>query len=191
MEKSFKSRLETRIQPIIEQAELNCYRGENSSLKISTSNSELEVFDGKSLEPSSLNRSRASNSNQKSNLKLDKEEIYLLAKLIHAEARGESMKGKIAVGAVILNRLESSDFPKTISEVIFQKNNRVYQFSPVEDGSIKLEPNEAAWRAAEAAASGEDPTNGSLFFYNPEIATDDWIKTLPVATVIGNHVFAR
>ncbi len=120
-----------------------------------------------------------------------KEDCYLLAKLIHAEARGESMQGKIAVGAVILNRLESPDFPKTIKAIIYQQSGHVYQFSPVADGSINLEPNDAARQAARAAIAGEDPTNGSVFFYNPEIATDDWIKTLPVSTVIGNHVFAR
>lgn len=119
------------------------------------------------------------------------DEIYLLAKLIHAEARGESLEGKIAVGAVIVNRLRAREFPKTIREIILQKNSEVYQFSPVEDGSINLEPNSSAWEAAKAAISGEDPTNGSVFFYNPEIATDSWIKTLPVTKVIGNHVFAR
>ncbi|HEX3030751.1 MAG TPA: cell wall hydrolase [Bacillota bacterium] len=119
------------------------------------------------------------------------DDIYLLAKLIHAEARGESLQGKIAVGAVIVNRLRDKQFPKTIREIILQKNGEVYQFSPVEDGSINLEPSSSSWQAARAALAGEDPTNGSLFFYNPEIATDDWIKTLPVTKVIGNHVFAR
>lgn len=125
------------------------------------------------------------------NFELNKEEIYLLAKLIHAEARGESIQGQIAVGAVILNRIKNPKFPKTIKEVIFQQTGHVFQFSPVEDGSINLEPDLDAWRAARAAIRGEDPTRGSLFFYNPDIATDRWIKTLPVSTVIGNHVFAR
>lgn len=121
---------------------------------------------------------------------MSREEIMLLARLIHAEARGESFEGQVAVGAVILNRLASPHFPKTIHDVVFQKNKRVYQFSPVGDGSINLEPDERAVRAALQAISGEDPSNGALFFYNPDISSDKWIRTLPVITRIGNHVFA-
>lgn len=126
-----------------------------------------------------------------SSRKLSREDLKLLAKLIHAEARGECFEGQVAVGAVILNRLESPHFPKTVKEVIYQKNNVVYQFSPVGDGSINLEPDERAIQAAAQAVSGEDPTGGALFFYNPEISRDRWIKTLPVVTKIGNHVFAK
>ena len=121
---------------------------------------------------------------------MSREEIILLARVIHAEARGESFEGQVAVGAVILNRLASPHFPKTIHDVIFQKNKRVYQFSPVGDGSINLEPDEKAVQAALQAISGEDPSNGALFFYNPDISSDKWIRTLPVLTRIGNHVFA-
>lgn len=121
---------------------------------------------------------------------VSREEIKLLAKLIHAEARGETFMGKVAVGAVIINRLASPEFPKSIREVILQKNNRVYQFSPVQDGTINLEPDEESMRAALEALNGQDPTGGALFFYNPVVATDKWIKTLPVVTQIGNHVFA-
>lgn len=121
---------------------------------------------------------------------ISREELMLLARLIHAEARGESFEGQVAVGAVILNRLSSPQFPKTISDVIFQKSSRVYQFSPVGDGSINLEPDEKAVQAAVQALSGKDPTGGALFFYNPDISADQWIRTLPVMIRIGNHVFA-
>jgi len=121
---------------------------------------------------------------------IPREELMLLARLIHAEARGESFEGQVAVGAVILNRMANPHFPKTIKEVVFQKDNRVYQFSPVGDGSINLEPDEKSIQAALQALSGRDPTKGALFFYNPEISRDKWIKTLPVITKIGNHVFA-
>lgn len=120
-----------------------------------------------------------------------KEDIYLLAKLIHAEARGESLAGQVAVGAVIMNRLLSSDFPSTIREIIYQKTKGVYQFTPVQDGQINLEPDSKAFDAAEKALRGEDPTEGALFFYNPEISSDQWIRTLAVKKVIGNHVFAK
>ncbi|WP_418790269.1 cell wall hydrolase [Phosphitispora sp. TUW77] len=122
---------------------------------------------------------------------LDSDDILLLAKMIYAESRGESLKGQIAVAAVILNRLKSREFPSTIDEVIFQKTKGVYQFTPVANGKINLEPDRSSFYAAERALKGEDPTNGALFFYNPEISSDTWIKTLPVTKVIGNHVFAR
>ena len=120
-----------------------------------------------------------------------KDDIRLLAKLIHAEARGESLKGQIAVGAVIINRLASGSFPGNIRDIVFQKTNKVYQFTPVQDGQISLEPDRASFYAAERAIKGDDPTNGALFFYNPETSSDEWIRTLPVTTVIGNHVFAK
>ncbi len=119
------------------------------------------------------------------------EDLHLLAQIIHAEARGETFMGKVAVGAVILNRLASPDFPSTLQEIVYQRTcNNVYQFSPVADGSINLEPDEASYEAARLALMGEDPTNGALFFYNPAKADDNWIRTLPVVTEIGNHVFA-
>ena len=121
---------------------------------------------------------------------IPRDDLVLLAKIIHAEARGESLNGKVAVGAVIINRLSSPGFPKTVREVIWQNNNGVYQFSPVADGSINLEPNEQAILAAELAFTGQDPTNGALYFYNPSIARDRWIRTLPVLNRIGHHVFA-
>lgn len=124
-------------------------------------------------------------------LSVTKEDIYLLAKLIHAEARGESLAGQIAVGAVIMNRLTSGDFPASIRDIIFQRTKGVYQFTPVQDGQIKLEPDRNALYAAERAIKGDDPTQGALFFYNPETSSDQWIRTLAVKKVIGNHVFAK
>ncbi len=118
------------------------------------------------------------------------DELMLLARIIHAEARGECFTGQVAVGAVILNRLASPDFPSDIREVIFQRTGDVFQFSPVGDGSIRLSPDERALKAARQALRGDDPTQGALYFYNPETADDQWIRTLPVMTRIGNHVFA-
>ncbi|MEW6725419.1 cell wall hydrolase [Desulforudis sp. 1088] len=123
-------------------------------------------------------------------IRFSQEDVMLLARAIHAEARGESFSGKVAVGAVILNRINSPFFPKSLADVIFEKTDDVYQFSPVADGSINLTPDEESIQAAIAALKGEDPTNGALFFYNPDTASDKWIRTLPVLTRIGNHVFA-
>ena len=126
----------------------------------------------------------------RNNINISREELMLLAHLIHAEARGENFTGQVAVGAVVLNRASSPYFPETIRDVIMQKTYNLYQFSPVGDGSINLTPDENAIQAALQALKGEDPTNGALFFYNPDISSDKWIRTLPVITKIGNHVFA-
>lgn len=115
------------------------------------------------------------------------EERDLLAKIIHAEAKGESLEGQIAVGAVVINRVKSDLFPNTIKEVIYQKG----QFTPVAKNILPREPQASAIEAAERALSGEDPTGGALFFYNPTIsANPEYWKTRPVIKRIGNHNFA-
>lgn len=114
-------------------------------------------------------------------------DLYLLAKCIHAEARGEVYMGQVAVGAVILNRVASSLFPNTISGVIYQP----YAFTAVNDGQINLEPDSTSYQAAQDALNGWDPTYGSLYYYNPKTATSSWIYSREVTIVIGNHTFAR
>lgn len=112
---------------------------------------------------------------------------YLLARLIYAEARGESYKGKVAVGAVALNRVRSSQFPNTLSGVVYQKN----AFECVTNGSINNTPNSECLRAAKEAMNGWDPTGGCLYFYNAKTApSKSWIHTRTVKTVIGRHSFA-
>ncbi|MFZ3171609.1 MAG: cell wall hydrolase [Carboxydocellales bacterium] len=118
-------------------------------------------------------------------------DLYWLAKIIYAESRGESFEGQVAVGAVILNRLDNPAFPKTIYSIIFEKwDGLYYQFSPVADGSIGLEPNELAYEAARQAMGGYDPSRGALYFYEPTKSTSKWILTRPVITKIGQHIFA-
>jgi len=121
---------------------------------------------------------------------VDRSDLMLLARLIYAEARGEPFSGQVAVGAVIVNRLASPLFPKSIREVIMQHRGRDYQFQPVADGAIDLTPDATAVRAAITALNGRDPSHGALYFYNPAQAMDSWIRSLPVVTRIGNHVFA-
>ena len=110
----------------------------------------------------------------------------LLAKLVYAEARGESYMGQVAVAAVVLNRVESASFPNTISGVIYQSG----AFSCVSNGSINNTPDSTAIRAALDALNGWDPTGGCLYYYNPRKTDDEWIRTRTVKTVIGNHYFA-
>ncbi len=110
----------------------------------------------------------------------------LLAKLVYAEARGESYKGQVAVAAVVLNRVASPDFPNTISGVIYQSN----AFTCVNNGSINNTPDASCIRAAREALNGWDPTGGCLYYFNPDKTSDKWIRTRTVVTVIGNHRFA-
>ena len=110
----------------------------------------------------------------------------LLAKLVYAEARGETYKGQVAVAAVVLNRVRSSSFPNTVSGVVYQSG----AFSSVSNGSINNTPDSSCIRAALDAINGWDPTGGCLYFYNATTAKDRWIFSRSVQTVIGNHSFA-
>ena len=112
-------------------------------------------------------------------------DVYLMAKAIYAEGRGESYTGQVAIGAVIMNRVKSPDFPNTIAGVIYQKG----AFTAVDDGQINLEPNDTAYRAARDAINGWDPTYGCLYYYNPADAASSWIFGRETVTVIGKHVF--
>lgn len=109
----------------------------------------------------------------------------LLAKLVYAEARGEPYKGQVAVAAVVLNRVKSASFPNTISGVIYQRN----AFTCVNNGSINNTPDNSCIRAALDALNGWDPTGGCLYYYNAKTATDNWIRTRTIKTVIGRHSF--
>lgn len=109
----------------------------------------------------------------------------LLARIISAEARGESYLGQVAVGAVILNRIEHPSFPDTISGVIYQKG----AFSCLNDGQFYESVADSAYSAARDAINGLDPSGGAIYYYNPSTATSKWIFSRPVITTIGNHRF--
>ncbi len=111
---------------------------------------------------------------------------YLLARIISAEARGEPYSGQVAVGAVVLNRVDHPSFPNTIAGVIYQKG----AFTALDDGQFDQPIAESAYRAARDALAGSDPTGGCIYYYNPVTATNAWIRTLPITTRIGKHVFS-
>lgn len=115
------------------------------------------------------------------------EEWDLLAQAVYGEARGESYKGQVAVAAVVLNRVESSEFPNTIEEVIMQRG----AFTCVSDGQFYLKPDSTAYLAARDALAGQDPTRGCLYYWNPVTATSQWIWTRSIEMQIGNHVFGN
>lgn len=121
------------------------------------------------------------------------QEKELLARLVHAEARGEPYKGKVAVAAVVLNRADHPDFPSSVSGVVYETygSGNIYAFEPVQNGEIYRAADRESIRAVEDAVNGYDPTNGAVYFYNPDTATSNWVNNLTVNQRIGNHVFAR
>ncbi len=115
-------------------------------------------------------------------------ERYLLAQLINAEAAGESFEGKVAVGAVVLNRITDYRFPNTITDIIYEP----WQFEPVQNGTLYLPPSADSLRAADAALDGWDPVYGAVYFCNPSTAqSTEFFRTLTYVCRIGNHVFYK
>ncbi len=112
-------------------------------------------------------------------------DLYLLSCCVYGEARGESYTGKVAVAAVILNRVKSSAFPNSISGVIYQSG----AFTCVSDGQINLGTNDECTRAAQDALNGWDPTGGAIYYFNPATATSKWIWSRPQLITIGKHIF--
>lgn len=114
-------------------------------------------------------------------------DLKLMANAVYGEARGEPYEGQVAVSAVILNRVKDSRFPNTVSGVIFEPR----AFTAVADGQIWLEPDEGAKRAVQDAINGWDPTNGLVYYFNPDTATSAWMHARPKVKKIGKHVFLR
>ena len=112
-------------------------------------------------------------------------DLYLLARLISAESRGEPYEGQVAVGAVVLNRVKHASFPNSISGVIYQTG----AFSCLDDGQFDQPIAESAYRAANDAVNGWDPSGGAVYYYNPRTATSSWIRSRPVMVQIGAHLF--
>ena len=115
------------------------------------------------------------------------DELYLMARMISAEARGEPFVGQVAVGAVILNRVESPQFPNTIAEVLYQPG----ALSALLDGQFDQPIADSAWRAAREALGGSDPSGGAVYYYNPVTSTSKWIFSRETITTIGKHIFAK
>ncbi len=116
-------------------------------------------------------------------------DIQLMARAINGEARGEPYEGQVAVGAVILNRVKSSQFPNTIAGVIYQSG----AFTAVADGQINvpIEEGSSVYKAARDAMNGWDPTGGCIYYFNPDTATNKWIWSRPQVKTIGKHIFCK
>lgn len=112
-------------------------------------------------------------------------DVELLAKVISAEARGESYEGQVAVGAVILNRVAHPSFPDSLSGVVYQKG----AFSCVNDLNWYQAVAELSKRAARDALNGWDPSGGAIYYFNPSKTSDSFMHSRPVIKTIGNHRF--
>lgn len=135
------------------------------------------VAGAKTLEKLGISSSSQSNS----------QTVNLLARAINGEARGEPYVGQVAVGAVILNRVDHPSFPGSVAGVIYQPG----AFTAVSDGQINAQMEESCIRAAKDALNGWDPSGGAIYYYNPRTATNKWIRTRPVITTIGKHIFCN
>ena len=116
-------------------------------------------------------------------------DIQLMARAINGEARGEPYEGQVAVGAVILNRVQDSRFPNSISGVIYQSG----AFTAVSDGQINasIDEDSTVYKAAQDAMNGWDPTGGCVYYFNPDTATNSWIWSRPHVITIGKHRFCK
>jgi len=127
---------------------------------------------------------------------LSEDELYWLYRITEAEAGGESYEGKMAVAAVVLNRVNVEGWPNNVVDIIFEivhvNGIAYYQFEPVLNKYIyKVTPSSETKKAVQAAINGQDPTNGAVVFYNPEKTTNKWVLNRPVTIKIGDHVFAQ
>ncbi len=137
--------------------------------------------------PNTLRAMGISTSSSSSSSSVSQSDLNLLARMISAEARGEPYVGQVAVGAVILNRVRHPSFPNTISGVLYQSG----AFSALYDGQFNEPVADSAYKAARDALNGWDPTGGCIYYYNPQTPTNQRIRTPPIVTTIGRHVFSR
>ena len=146
------------------------------------------IYPGQEIHTNKTIRSNEPKIEEPVNLSLLKEEIDLLARLVRAEAQTEPLEGKIAVACVVLNRVESAQFPNTIKEVIYAPG----QFQPVQNGEINKPADEESIQAVQAALTEKRQlAPGALFFYNPAIASSRWLDSRTTTLVIGQHVFKK
>lgn len=116
-------------------------------------------------------------------------DLDLLARLITAEADSESYLTKVAVGAVVLNRVKSNLFPNSIAGVVYQVENGHYQFEPVLNGWINVKASPDALRAAKEALSGVDPTKGALYFFESWVP-NKYLQARAVSMVRDSFTFS-
>ncbi|WP_273127493.1 cell wall hydrolase [Bacillus weihaiensis] len=144
---------------------------------------EIHIAKQKNVKTTTVEKTKTKSN---TNTNISESDFDLLARIVRAEAQSEPFEGKVAVADVVLNRVESPKFPNTIEKVIYQKG----QFQPVSNGQIHKAADQESVKAVEAALTNmRHITKGSLFFYNPKIATSRWLDSRETTVVIGQHVF--
>lgn len=162
-----------------------------NSLRKANSKWDDMIYPGQNLvipETSSNTGSVTASAASKGTIQYTQSDLDLLARLITAEANNQPYTAKVAVGAVVVNRVKDSRFPNTISGVIYEKSYGYYQFTPVQNGMINKPASQDALKAAYAALNGTDPTNGALYFFDSS-ATNKWLWSKPIALRSGNMVY--
>lgn len=134
--------------------------------------------------------SKETSTTSKAVISYTQKEVDLLARLITAEASCESYNAMVAVGGVVVNRVQSKEWPNTITTVINHVSGGYYQFTPIKNGMINHAPTDAAVKAAKAAIFGSDPSNGAMFYFD-DSSKNEWLWSKPVAARIGSLVFVN
>jgi len=114
-------------------------------------------------------------------MSLSANDIELLASIVESEAGVCSMQGKIAVAAVVLNRVRAGFANGTVLGVISQPA----QFTSYGDAAYEGKPSADSLTAAQDAAAGQDPSNGATYYYNPYLVSPDWASSMTVTARIG------
>lgn len=147
------------------------------------------IYPGQKLNLPGVNSGASQNTANKGVIPYTQSDVDLLARLVRAEAENQPYSAKVAVAAVVVNRVQSSEFPNTVREVIYQRINGYYQFTPVLNGMINNAATSEDIKAAYEALNGSDPTNGALFYFD-DSATNKWLWSKPIAARIDRMVFA-
>lgn len=178
---------DTDVQNIVSRGNSNRTTYDNSNevknpiAPTTSSKSQTEVSPSSSLQAAQSTQAKVDSQYEN--------DLDLLSRLITAEAQGEPYDAQVAVGAVVINRLESGLWSNTIKNVIYQNIDGYYQFTPVENGWINKPAKPESIEAAKAAMSGVDPTNGAQFYYDDK-ATNEWILSKPISIQIGHMIYA-
>ena len=146
------------------------------------------VIPGASAGQTTQSSAQSSSNTAKAVVSYTAADLDLLARLITAEAEGEPYNAKVAVGAVVINRMKDSRFPNTLSGVVYERSYGYYQFTPVLNGFINKPASEDSKKAAYEALHGADPSNGAFYYFDTS-ATNQWLWSKPLAAKIGKLVF--
>lgn len=124
------------------------------------------------------------------------QDIDTLMRIVEAEAGGEDRKGKLLVANVVINRVKNKRFPDNVTDVVYQREQNVSQFSPVSNGTInKVKISEETTEVVYSALRGEDISQGALFFMARKYATSEnaqWFDNhLTFLFSYGGHDFYK